>query len=375
MDLETLCFLLFGVLLLGFLLLEGFDYGVGMLLPFLGKSDLERQAVLQSIVPVWEGNEVWVVAAGAVLFAGFPHVYATLFSGLYLPLFLLLMALIIRDMSVVFRNKATRSRWRHLCDWLIFTASTIAALLWGVAIANFIAGIPINEEKQYVGTFFDLLSGYTVLSGITFLLVFLVHGAGYLMLKLEQPLVERIRGWRIRYARYGILIQLMFVLLMYRSVAVNHVNLVSMLLVLSVIALYTSHWSCKRGYDGCSFASSGLTIVMMVAAIFSGLYPRMLVSGLSASWSLDIYNASSGPVTLKIMTTTMLVLIPLILAYQGWMHYLFRQRISVDRIIWSQYQPILRQMNDQFQALIQSANSFASILEYVKNRIQKPPKK
>jgi len=207
MELNILWFILVGVLFTGFFFLEGFDYGVGMLLPFIGKNDVERRIVINTIGPFWDGNEVWMITAGGALFAAFPHVYATMFSGFYMALFLMLVALILRGVAIEFRSKDESSKWRSTWDWMIFIGSTLPALLWGVAITNLIQGIPINSKMQYAGTFFDLLSPYTLVGGVAFLLVFLFHGALFLTLRVEGELIERSRKAAVK---IGLLAALVF---------------------------------------------------------------------------------------------------------------------------------------------------------------------
>ena len=194
MDLTVVWFGLITVLFIGFFVLEGFDYGVGMLLPFLGKNDVERRMIINTIGPVWDGNEVWMITAGGALFAAFPHVYATMFSSFYLALFLMLLALIGRGVAFEFRSKDESPVWRNTWDWLIFFGSAVPAFLWGVAVTNLLQGIMIDERMIYVGTFGDLLSPYTIVGGLTFVLVFLFHGAMFLTLKTEAYLVLRARN-------------------------------------------------------------------------------------------------------------------------------------------------------------------------------------
>ena len=191
MDLNSLWFVLISVLFVGFFILEGFDYGVGILLPFLGKNDGERRRIINTIGPFWDGNEVWILTAGGAMFAAFPHWYATMFSGFYLALFLLLVTLIVRGVGFEFRSKDSHPRWRATWDWMIFVGSAIPALLWGVVVANLLKGVPIDADKQFVGGFFDLLNPYTLIAGLASLTVFTVHGAIFLNLKSTEPIRER----------------------------------------------------------------------------------------------------------------------------------------------------------------------------------------
>jgi cytochrome d ubiquinol oxidase subunit II len=332
MELNVLWFILVAVLFTGFFFLEGFDYGVGMLLPFLGKDDVERRVIINTIGPFWDGNEVWMITAGGALFAAFPHVYATMFSGFYLALFLMLLALILRGVAIEFRSKDESQKWRGTWDWMIFIGSTLPALLWGVAVTNLIQGIPINAKMQYAGTFFDLLSPYTLVGGIAFLLVFLFHGASFLTLRVEGKLIERARQTAVK---IGILAAIAFLSL----VGLTYTNTDLFKSVFASIALggavvvfvlgYALLWMKKFGW---AFTMSGLAIVFTTVAFFSGLFPRIMVSSLNPMWSLTIYNASSSVYTLKIMSWAALALVPVVLAYQGWTYWVFRKRVSAKQL-------------------------------------------
>lgn len=332
MELTIVWFVLVGVLFTGFFFLEGFDYGVGMLLPFLGKNDVERRVIINSIGPVWDGNEVWMITAGGALFAAFPHVYATMFSGFYLALFLMLMALIVRAVAFEFRSKDESPLWRSTWDWMIFIGSAIPALLWGVAVTNLIKGVPINAKMQYVGTFFDLLSPYTLVGGVAFLLVFLFHGALFLTLKVEGELIERARKAATGIGIAAALAFLLLVGLTYTNTNLFNSTLASIALWGAVVVFVLSYgliWMKKFGW---AFAMSGLAIVFTTAAFFSGLFPRIMVSSLNPDWNLTIYNASSSPYTLKIMTFAAVILVPIVLAYQGWTYWVFRKRVNVKHL-------------------------------------------
>ncbi|MBP2626875.1 MAG: cytochrome d ubiquinol oxidase, subunit [Firmicutes bacterium] len=332
MELTIIWFVLVGVLFTGFFFLEGFDYGVGMLLPFLGKNDVERRIIINSIGPVWDGNEVWMLTAGGALFAAFPHVYATMFSGFYLALFLMLMALIVRAVSFEFRSKDQSPVWRSIWDWMIFIGSAVPALLWGVAVTNLIKGLPINEKMQYVGTFFDLLSPYTLVGGVAFLLVFLFHGALFLTLKVEGELIERVRQVAAKVGIGAAIAFLALVGLTYINTDLFKSSLAGIALWGAVVVFVLSYaltWSWKFGW---AFAMSGLAIVFTTIAFFSGLFPRLMVSSLNPNWSLTIYNAASSAYTLKIMTFAAVVLVPIVLVYQGYTYWMFRKRVSAKHL-------------------------------------------
>ncbi len=332
MELNILWFILVGVLFTGFFFLEGFDYGVGMLLPFIGKNDVERRIVINTIGPFWDGNEVWMITAGGALFAAFPHVYATMFSGFYMALFLMLVALILRGVAIEFRSKDESSKWRSTWDWMIFIGSTLPALLWGVAITNLIQGIPINSKMQYAGTFFDLLSPYTLVGGVAFLLVFLFHGALFLTLRVEGELIERSRKAAVKIGLLAALVFLSLVGLTYTNTDLFKSALASSALwgaVAVFVAGYVLLWLKRFGW---AFAMSGLAIAFTTIAFFSGLFPRIMVSSINPAWSLTIHNAASSAYTLKIMSFAALALGPIVLAYQGWTYWVFRKRVTAKEL-------------------------------------------
>ncbi|MFZ5944871.1 MAG: cytochrome d ubiquinol oxidase subunit II [Bacillota bacterium] len=331
MDLNILWFILVSVLFIGFYFLEGFDYGVGILLPFLGRDDLERRLIINSIGPFWDGNEVWMLTAGGALFAAFPNWYATLFSGFYLALFLILAALIVRGIAFEFRSKDESLTWRSLWDWMIFFGSLLPALLWGVAMANLIKGVPIDSRMEYVGTFFDLLSPYTLVGGLAVLFLFMLHGNLFLSLKLEGALLERSNKLAVKLAVITIPVFLLFVLLSYLQTDLFK-NAAGIVQITAVITLTLAYTFFRAGKNGRSFIFTGLTIALYTISIFWGLFPRVMVSSLNPEWSLNIYNASSSPYTLKIMTIIALTLVPVILLYQAWTYWVFRQRVNVKNL-------------------------------------------
>jgi len=331
-ELSILWFILLTVLFIGFFFLEGFDYGVGILLPFLGKNDTERRVVINTIGPVWDGNEVWMITAGGAMFAAFPHLYATLFSGFYLALFLMLMALIVRGVAFEFRSKDENPAWRGTWDWLIFVGSAIPALLWGVAVTNLIQGVPINAKMQYVGTFFDLLSPYTLVGGIAFLLVFTFHGALYLTLKTEGELMERARSAAVK---VGVLTAVFCLVLV--GLTYTHTDLFAStgagIALWGAVALFVGSYGCVYGRQyGFGFILSSLTVALTTIAFFWGLFPRLMVSSINPAWSLTITNAASSSYTLSIMTMAALALVPLVLVYQGWVYWIFRKRVNAKNL-------------------------------------------
>ena len=328
MELNVLWFILVTVLFIGFFFLEGFDYGVGMLLPFLGKNDTERRVLVNTIGPVWDGNEVWMITAGGAMFAAFPHVYATLFSGFYLALFLMLMALIARGVAFEFRSKDENPTWRSTWDWMIFIGSAVPALLWGVAVTNLIKGVPINAKMQYVGTFFDLLSPYTVVGGLAFVMVFAFHGAMYLTLKTAGEMVERARGAAVRTGALAAVFCLILVGMTYSNTDLFTSTGAGASLWGAVVIFVGAYGAMFVRRFGLGFILSSLTVALTTIAFFWGLFPRLMVSSLNPAWSLTITNSSSSPYTLKIMTVAALALVPVVLIYQGWVYWTFRKRVT-----------------------------------------------
>ncbi len=333
MDLQTLWFILIGVLFTGFLFLEGFDFGVGILLPFVAKTDDERRQVTHAIGPVWDGNEVWLLTAGGAMFAAFPNWYATLFSGFYLALFLILISLIIRGVSIEFRNKSENTLWmRNLWDVGIFIGSLLPALLWGVAFANILRGVPIDASMTYVGNFGDLLSPYALLGGLVTLTLFILHGALFLELKSDGEIRERTRGFARLFWLPVTGFTLLFALYSISQIDLfNRINVVNALgLALAVVALLLVGYALYRKRYGLGFVGTGLTILGVSALIFGTLFPRVLPSTLGAAYDLTIYNASSNQYSLQVMTVIALTLVPVVLLYQGWTYWVFRKRLTTN---------------------------------------------
>ncbi len=330
MDLNTLWFILIAVLYIGFFILEGFDFGVGILLPFIAKKDDERRMVINAIGPHWDGNEVWLLTAGGATFAAFPQWYATLFSGFYLPLFLLLVALIVRGVAFEFRSKDDAQWWRSLWDWCIFVGSLLPAILLGVAFANLLYGTPIDVSKQYVGGFFNLLNPYALLGGVASLVMFVLHGAIFLALKIEGELLDRVRKLLNPLWTIAVVIMLAFFIATYVATDIlAHLGVnPGVVPVAGVAALFLVRYFLSRGRDGWAFIMTSLTITTAVFTLFMALFPRVMVSSLGAANDLTIYNTASGPYTLTVMTIVALIFVPIVLAYQGWSYWVFRQRVK-----------------------------------------------
>lgn len=330
MDLNILWFILIAVLYTGYFLLEGFDFGVGILLPFLGKRDVERRAIINTIGPFWDGNEVWLLTAGGATFAAFPHWYATMFSGFYLALFLLLLALIVRGVAFEFRSKDMNARWRSLWDWCIFIGSLVPALLLGVAFADLMRGVPINGEKQFVGTFFDLLHPFALLGGVTSLLAFTLYGAIFLSLRTTGELEQRARRTAQRLWLVTAVVGILYFIAMYfftDIVARLGVN-PGIIPIAMIAVILVAGYLLRRGRMGWSFLMVALAILLTMATTFLILFPRVMVSSLDPLWSLTIYNASSSPYTLTVMSVIAVIFVPIVLLYQGWTYWVFRKRIE-----------------------------------------------
>lgn len=329
--LETVWFILITVLFVGFFFLEGFDFGVGMLTPWLGKTDTKRRVLINTIGPVWDGNEVWLITAGGAIFAAFPGWYATLFSGFYLALFLMLIALIGRGVAFEFRSKLEHMRWRSTWDWVICIGSLLPPLLWGVALANLMRGVPIDASANYVGSFWDLISVYSVAGGLSTVLLFLLHGSLYLSLKTEGDIRDRARHFASRIGALTTVVMLVFVLLSYfeTDMFTRHGISPGIVPVLAGFALVSVPFFLKAGRDGWAFLMTGMTIVLSTITVFMSLYPRVMISSLNPDWTLTIHNASSNEYTLKVMTIVALSTVPLVLAYQAWTYWVFRKRVTV----------------------------------------------
>ncbi|MFA6849677.1 MAG: cytochrome d ubiquinol oxidase subunit II [Selenomonadaceae bacterium] len=329
MDLNILWFILITVLFIGFFFLEGFDYGVGILSLLIGHNDDERRLLLYSIAPVWDGNEVWMITAGGALFAAFPHVYATMFSTFYMALFLMLLALIMRGVAFELRGKHTSAGWRRFWDGAIFFGSAVPAFLWGVAVTNLLIGLPINSHMIYMGSFWDLLTPYTIIGGLTFLFVFTFHGAAFLTLRLvEGGMTIRIRHAAQKIGLAAIVFFVLCMILTYAQTDLFKSTLAVILLFLAAATFIAAYISTASAKYLAGFILSSLAIVFTTAAFFAGLFPRLMVSSLRPEWSLTIYNASSTPYTLSIMSVAAGCFVPLVIAYQIWTYWIFRKRLS-----------------------------------------------
>ena len=332
MDLNTVWFVLIAVLFIGYFLLEGFDFGVGILLPWLGRTESDRRVLVRTVGPFWDANEVWVLTAGGAMFAAFPHWYATLFSGFYLALFLILIALIVRAVGFEFRAKGTTPAWRRACDAGIFAGSAVPALLWGVALTNIIQGVPIDAGKHYTGTLFTLLNPHAILGGLVSLLVFTLHGATFLTLRTTGDLQRRARRAAARLWWPTAAVTAAFALYGYvNTTFLRRYGLVPGTLPLLTIGGFAAAYIFLRlAYDRWAFGATAFTIVLGAVVAFEGLFPRVLPSTLDPAWDLTIYNAASSPLTLKVMLAVAVLFVPLVVAYQGWSYWVFRHRVTAE---------------------------------------------
>ncbi len=329
MELTTVWFALIATLWVGYFVLEGFDFGVGMLLPVLGRNETERRVLINTIGPVWDGNEVWLLVAGGATFAAFPEWYATLFSGFYLPLLLILVALILRGVAFEYRGKVDDERWRRRWDAAIVVGSAVPALLWGVAFGNIVRGVRIDAAKEYVGTFFDLLNPYALLGGLSTLTLFLLHGAVFLALKTEGDVRARANALALRLGALAAVVAVAFL----GWTQLVRGDIWSLLLsVLAAVALLGGLAGVARGRDGWAFLGTAAAIGVAVVALFVALFPDVMPSSLNPAWSLTTTNASSTHYTLTIMTWVAVVFTPVVLVYQSWTYWVFRRRIGTRHI-------------------------------------------
>ena len=334
MGLPELWFVIVAVLFVGYFLLEGFDFGVGMLMPIVGRRtgippDVRRRVALNTIGPVWDGNEVWLITAGGALFAAFPDWYATLFSGFYLPLLIILVALIVRIVAIEWRAKIDDDAWRRRCDWGIVFGSWVPAVLWGVAFANIVRGVEIDAQKQVVSSFFDLLNPYALLGGLTTALVFALHGAVFLALKSADEIRGDAVAIAARLAIPAVPVAGAFVL--WTQIAYG-TEWTWILVALGAGALLGVVATTRIEREGWAFALTSVAIVSTVTLLFASLFPNVMPSTLDPAYSLTVANASSSPYTLGVMTWVAAFMAPVVVLYQGWTYWVFRQRISTSAI-------------------------------------------
>jgi cytochrome bd ubiquinol oxidase subunit II len=334
MDLETFWFCLIAVLWAGYFVLEGFDFGVGMLLPLVPRSDEERGVLLRTIGPVWDGNEVWLVVAAGATFAAFPAWYATMFSGFYLALLLVLVCLIVRVVSFEWRSKSESSGWRSVWTWANTVGSFGAALVWGIGLSALLYGTPIDSDGDYAGSFGDLFNAYTVIGGIAVVLLFAFHGAVFLTLRTAADLADRAARTARRLAIPAAVVASAFVAW---TVAVgmdrNEKDLLPPALpaALAIVAFVLAAVFVFAGTSRRAFAMTALGTIALIATLFVSLYPRVMVSSPGFENSLTVDDAASSHYALAVMTVVAAVLVPVVLLYQAWTYYVFRHRVAGER--------------------------------------------
>ncbi len=334
MELQSIWFFLWGLLWAVFFMTDGFDFGIGTLYPFLGKTDHDKRVMINSIGPLWDGNEVWLITAGGVTFAAFPKVYATMFSSLYTPLMLILFALIFRGVAFEFRGKINSKGWKKLWDTFIFLGSFLPALLFGVAFANIFQGIPFDEKGIYHGNTLKLLNPYGLLGGALFVLLFLQHGANWLNIKTTGEL--RQRAINVSKKIWLILVPVAVIFLIASYVATDlYVNYFKtpalfLVIVITVAALFATRIFIANQHYFKAWFASALTIVGATFFGIIGLFPRLFPSSMDNGFSLTAFNASSSPLTLKIMLGVVLVFIPLVIIYQAWCYHFFRHPVTQE---------------------------------------------
>ena len=329
MWLNNVWFILIAVLWTGYFVLEGFDFGVGALLRLVGKDEKGRRVLINTIGPVWDANEVWLLTAGGATFAAFPEWYASMFSGFYLALLVILVCLIVRGVAFEYRGKGHTDQWRARWDWSILITSWGLALLWGVAFGNIVRGVPLDADHEYVGSFVGLLNPFALVMGLCTLGLFITHGAIYLALKTTKEVRGRARSIALSVGPITVIIMALAV--GWQQVIRGNVG--SMILGIgAVLALALACVLTRVGRDGWAFTASAISTAMLVVGWFASIYPDVLPSTLDPAFSLNIENAASTPYTLTLMSWVALLFVPLIVAYQAWSYWVFRKRVSVNHI-------------------------------------------
>jgi cytochrome d ubiquinol oxidase subunit II len=327
--LHTVWFAIIAFFWTGFFVLEGFDFGVGVLHTIVGRSETERRVAINAIGPFWDGNEVWLIIAGASMFAAFPAWYATMFSSLYLALLLILAALMARGVSFEYRGKSSDPRWGAGWRWALTLGSALLPLLFGIGLGDLLAGLPINQSHDFTGNFGDLFTGFGIFTGVTLLGLCVLHGATFLALKTAGAVQERSRRVAMRFGWVAIALVIAFSIWTQQLTSDRVVpNPLESLAIVGVIAAV---WLVSLRQEGAAFAASALAMGATVASLFSSLYPKVMVSSTNAAYSLTAANSSSGHYALTVMTIVAAIFIPLILIYQGWSYHVFRARVGAPR--------------------------------------------
>ena len=319
-------YIIIAVLWTGFFVLEGFDFGVGMLHSVVGTDEAGRRAAINTVGPLWDGNEVWLIVAGAGMFAAFPGWYATMFSAYNLALVLLLAALIVRGVAFEYRGKRDAARWRTTWDVLLTVGSVLAPLLIGVALAGLLHGLPINSAQNFTGSFWDLLQPYALWTGVTLVLVCLLHGATFLCLKTTGDMRER--SWQAARRIAPLTAAFVIGFIIWTHITAGKAFWLNVIELLGILAVLTAVWLVYDHNEGFAFAATGVTIGSCIITIFADLYPNVMVSSTNPAYNLTVHNTASGGYSLKVMTVVVIILLPVVLAYQTWTYYVFRRRVS-----------------------------------------------
>jgi cytochrome bd ubiquinol oxidase subunit II len=326
MQLHTIWFIIIAILWVGFFVLEGFDFGVGALHRVIGKSEIERRVVINTIGPWWDGNEVWLIVAGASMFAAFPGWYATMFSALYLALVLLLVALFARGVSFEYRGKRDSPRWRAGWSWALTIGSVVIPLLVGVALGDLLHGLPIDSGHEFTGNFFSLLTGYGLMTGVTLVVLSLLHGATFLALRTTGEIRDRAHSAARSIGAVAVLVNIAWVI--WTLVVIGGGTLPEPTQIFGVIAVIFAQRLATTGNDGWAFVASGFGIAAAIGQLFISLYPNVMVSSTNPAYNLTVSNAAAGHYGLVVMTVVGVLFFPIVLLYQGWSFHVFRKRVS-----------------------------------------------
>lgn len=335
MTLQIVWFVLFVIIVAGYMILDGFDLGVGILHPFVAKTDKERRITLNSIGPIWDGNEVWLILAGGVLFAAFPFVYASLFSGFYVAFMLVLLVLIMRTVAIEFRSKRPSPRWRSLWDYVFFLSSLLIALLLGVAFGNIMQGVTLHENGDVTMTLLELLRPFPILMGLTTIFMLAAHGAIYLAMKTEGALHDRVRKIAppLMIIFFALNTVIVFLTAMYREhILMTYLERVWPVVfpALALVAVLVSYWMLRQGKDLFAFLASGAMIALLIFSAAAGLFPNLLISSIDPAYNLTIYNGTAEANALTVMLIIALIGLPFVFLYTAGVYYFFRGKVRLD---------------------------------------------
>ncbi|MEB2293773.1 cytochrome d ubiquinol oxidase subunit II [Priestia megaterium] len=329
-SLNEFWYLLVSILFVGFIFLEGFDFGIGMVSRFLGRNDLERRAFINTIGPFWDANEVWLISAIGAMFAAFPNWYATLLSGSYILFVLLLLSLIGRGVAFEFRGKVEKQAWKNAWDWVIFFGSLFPPLIFGILFSALMKGLPVERNMQMNAAFSDIVNLYTITGGVTLTMLCLWHGLIFATIRTMDDIRDRSRKVAMKLLPVNALLLLIFSGMTFFETDIfsNHSRLMLYTFFIGIFVYLLAGFFLTRKKDGWAFAMSGLILILSISSIFAGLFPTVLVSSINESYSLTIHNAASGNYSLKIMSYAAIGLLPFVLGYQIWSYYVFRKRVD-----------------------------------------------